>query len=705
MWLPWISSTLNSDTAAAGAQSTRWRVREQYLGGNLWPDAALLVRVQRAWNGAIRERTPCGNGSFMANTANIRAALVWSNLSRLNGAIGVSLYCATALAVLSLFAASLAVAEQRYEPAVSIEREVDTFIVNPDGSYRETLEYTERIETPKAVISEGAQYVGYPSSRETIESLEAWIIQPDGTKIVVPPESIRTQEEDTSGGSTEFSDYKYKVIIYPQVQVGSRLYWKTVSTVRPLFEGQFFQTYGLSRTVRMDHWEVDIALPIGKPLYIEQRGVAGGLVGKSADKDHYRFVYQHLTALPPEEVGVSTFDYGDVLRVSTLPDALALGKLYQGSAASKSAVTERIRALAFKLTSGFTGERERAKALYIWVSNNVRYVAVTLGNGGYAPHSADQVLSNAYGDCKDHVVLLEALLAAVGIDSTPALINSGSAYTLAQVGVFSPLNHAITYLPTLDLYVDSTAQFAPFGVLPFEETDKLAVLTSLGRIGRTPPLRADANFTHTKVSIVIHPDGSIEGNSKATMGGDYEIDSRAVRFGARGDPEDQVAKRSLSRFGETGSGSISNAVPEDIDTPYWIEGRFQLDPVANIPGRGAMQIPVGLAPGSFAGFGGRRPTLSQQQPLWPCRSQTISESYTLQFPMNVLITSIPEDASYQDDQIDFHATYRRDGQKVFVERMLVVQRPSQVCNAGDLENWRAFLVKVQRDLRSQIFYR
>ena len=76
--------------------------------------------------------------------------------------------------LLSMFQPSLALAEQRYEPPVSLERLVDTFIVKADGSYRQVMEETLRIETPRG-IRKGTQYVGYPSSRETIESIEAWI--------------------------------------------------------------------------------------------------------------------------------------------------------------------------------------------------------------------------------------------------------------------------------------------------------------------------------------------------------------------------------------------------------------------------------------------------------------------------------------------------------------------------------------------------
>jgi hypothetical protein len=95
----------------------------------------------------------------------------------------------------------------------------------------------------------------------------------------------------------------------------------------------------------------------------------------------------------------------------------------------------------------------------------------------------------------------------------------------------------------------------------------------------------------------------------------------------------------------------------------------------------------------------------RQQHPWPCASLTVSDSYSIQFPSNVSIISIPDGIAYRDEQIDFQSTYRRVGRQVFVERTLVLEYPSQVCNAEDLEHWRAFHLKLQRDLRAQVFYR
>jgi transglutaminase-like putative cysteine protease len=604
--------------------------------------------------------------------------------------------------LLQLITIPWALAEEPYVPPVTVERMVQRFNVNADGSYRQFSETIIRIDAPQAIDSFGVQRIDYASSRETIDSIEARVIQPDGGTVTVPPESIRTQDEGNSDAKG-FSDTKYKVIIFPKVRVGSRLYWKSASTVSsPVFQGQFFNAWTLSPNVSIDYWEINITFPFGKALYIENRGVDGGLEASSTEGDHYRFIYRHPTSVPPEQVAVAEEDYADLLRVSTFPDVLAVGKAYSESAKPKALVTDRIRALALSVTNGLTDDRQKAKALYRWVSKNIRYVGVWLGTGAYVPHSADEVLSNEYGDCKDHVALLQALLHAVGIDSVPVLINSGSSYTLPRVGTFT--NHVITYLPSLDLYVDSTAQFAPFGVLPYGDSDKPVILTSLNRLGKTPATHVDTNVTRTKVSMVIHADATIEGTSTATMAGVAEITSRSTRFEAKSDPQDRVVRGLLARFGETGSGSMTYVEPENLDVPYWVEGRFSLDPLANIPGPSAMRVPVGLAPGKFAAMEKAVIEQGQQHP-WPCSSTTVSEVYSIQFPSNVAITSMPRDVEYHDSRIKFQSRYRRVGQEVSVERTLIVDRPSNVCSVEDRQHWRDLYRVVQRDLRSQIFYR
>ena len=83
----------------------------------------------------------------------------------------------------------------------------------------------------------------------------------------------------------------------------------------------------------------------------------------------------------------------------------------------------------------------------------------------------------------------------------------------------------------------------------------------------------------------------------------------------------------------------------------------------------------------------------------------MSEHYIIQFPKNVRITDVPGPTNFREGPIQYKATYRQLSRQVMVDRELVVERPSQVCSASDRGHWREFNAILQRDLRSQVFYR
>ena len=99
-----------------------------------------------------------------------------------------------------------------------------------------------------------------------------------------------------------------------------------------------------------------------------------------------------------------------------------------------------------------------------------RFVEVPLrgnfpGIGRYQPHSATDVLSNDFGDCKDKHTLFAALLAAENIKAMPVLINS-SAKIDPDVPSPAQFDHVITALPQGNGYqfLDTTPEVAPYGL-------------------------------------------------------------------------------------------------------------------------------------------------------------------------------------------------------------------------------------------------
>jgi len=112
-------------------------------------------------------------------------------------------------------------------------------------------------------------------------------------------------------------------------------------------------------------------------------------------------------------------------QAATLPDAADL-----------AAHIARIRA-------EHTTPQARAVAALRLVQDEVRYLAVTLGEGGWLPSSASEVWASRQGDCKGKTVLLVAILKELGIDAVPALVSSENLPLDKYLPMVSAFDHVI----------------------------------------------------------------------------------------------------------------------------------------------------------------------------------------------------------------------------------------------------------------------
>lgn len=69
----------------------------------------------------------------------------------------------------------------------------------------------------------------------------------------------------------------------------------------------------------------------------------------------------------------------------------------------------------------------RASAALKLVQKDVRYIYIGLNGGNLTPATADETWQRRYGDCKGKTTLLLALLAELGIEAEPVLVNSSGA--------------------------------------------------------------------------------------------------------------------------------------------------------------------------------------------------------------------------------------------------------------------------------------
>ncbi|MEE9388496.1 MAG: DUF3857 domain-containing transglutaminase family protein [Paracoccaceae bacterium] len=104
----------------------------------------------------------------------------------------------------------------------------------------------------------------------------------------------------------------------------------------------------------------------------------------------------------------------------------------------------------------------RAFAALRLVQDNIRYVGMEVGAGGYFARSPESVVENAFGDCKDKSLLLTTILRDLGVDATVALVSLDQGYGVVnRLPSTQPFDHMIVgaKLDSGMFWMDPTASY------------------------------------------------------------------------------------------------------------------------------------------------------------------------------------------------------------------------------------------------------
>jgi hypothetical protein len=597
--------------------------------------------------------------------------------------------------LLLVFTGSFAIAEPTLH--ARIDRVDRTYQVNPDLSFVATIEVDATLLTARGIRDwERATYSFYPKS-QTLEVLEAWVDQPDGARIPVAEGSRFTRPSAAAQNAPGFTGSLTTTLLFPQLREGSRTHviWRlTQKTPAPL---GFNVSLEPPLETPVGTATVAITAPQNLDLHWAARG--GFVVSDTveAGQRHINARISDTRAEEPERAMVSPSDFQPLFLVSSLPDLQSLGRIYFQQSNDKATVTPQTAAQAARIAGDRHG-LDAARAVYDWVASNIRYVAVYLDpNDGWVPHAADEVLRNGYGDCKDHVVLMQALLAALGVRAEAALVDWSDRTT--DLPLWLPqFNHAIVYLPDFDWFANPTSPYARFDSLDRRMAGKTVVIaTAEGRVSRTPPMRPEENLYRMDGRVVIAADGSLSGSAKMVLSAGPEDSARAAV--AQSDSPEDLAERMLASTPEGGEGTFLPSNPRDLSRPFSVEGTWHSPHGVLFEGANAyMTTPVGLdmEPPSrlryyLSGDGPRRHGVL-------IAAGDLQWSTTLSVPAGVVFARLPADVNLHNEAGSFAATYQRVGRDLTVVRRLVIEH--SVYSAASYPALRDLLYAAIDDARS-----
>jgi lipoprotein NlpI len=256
----------------------------------------------------------------------------------------------------------------------------------------------------------------------------------------------RLEQQVLDGGET-------LLVVLADVRLGDAVEVAySVEGENPIFEGRISGGMRLAYEAPVDLLHHRWLLPAGKAVHT--RPLAGKDEPERLNEGGVQVLraVRHQVAGIPREQGtppwfkvfpaIDISEYGSWAEVDAW--AQKLFALPSPTPAPLAARAEAFRALAQK--DGLKDEALVSEVLR-FVQDEVRYLSVSLGESSHRPKPPQQTLAELLGDCKDKVVLLNALLRELGFDAKPALVsmqrNRGIRDYLPSHDVF---DHVITQL-------------------------------------------------------------------------------------------------------------------------------------------------------------------------------------------------------------------------------------------------------------------
>ncbi len=161
------------------------------------------------------------------------------------------------------------------------------------------------------------------------------------------------------------------------------------------------------------------------------------------------------------------------------------------------------------LTADATTNQEKIAILYQYLQENMRYVSVQLGIGGWQTFDADYVEKNKYGDCKALTNFMKGMLKTAGIKAYASLITAGDQRMDIEENFTSPFfNHVILNVPDEDIWLECTSTNNPVNYLGrnTENRPTLLITEKGGILTKTPAITN--NLQTGKTKIALKEDGS-----------------------------------------------------------------------------------------------------------------------------------------------------------------------------------------------------
>ena len=397
-----------------------------------------------------------------------------------------------------------------------------------DGRSRKTYRQVVQILKEDAVDNEQEQSFSYAPGHQRLTVNWIRVVKPNGEIVSAKPTHMQESDVPAEMGDPVYSDTRVIRASLSGVAVGTLVdYSYTIEELKPPRPGDFYSWWGISTGLAVGRSRFIVDVPATMKMNIHERNlrftrgetvVGGRRVFTWAAKD--------LPRIKPEPFASDSNTIYMSVAVSAPSTWHDVGAWYASLARGRYTLGPSATAKVRSLVSDARTRDDSIRAVHKWVAQDIRYVSIDLGAGGYQPRTPDTVVATGLGDCKDKATLFVAALGSIGIKAYPVLLSSSGGVD-RSVPSKDQFDHVIAAVASPAAasgytYVDLTSDLTPYGELPYSEQGSFGLVVHPD--GQTeeitfPQAPITANFSRDIITGSLSDAGTLDLHWTAEAGG------------------------------------------------------------------------------------------------------------------------------------------------------------------------------------------
>ncbi|MFL5308770.1 MAG: DUF3857 domain-containing protein [Polyangia bacterium] len=462
----------------------------------------------------------------------------------------------------------------------------------------------------------------------------------------------------------------------------------------------------VAESIPKRRWDYTLLAPASRPIHSNVPRVSGlqQSTAEEGDERLYRFAARDVPKIDTEPAMPGTGEIAPYLHVSTYASWQDVATWYWHLIEDQLTADEEVRRTARALLAPGMNDRDKVRAVHDFVVQNTRYVGLEFGIHGYKPYKVTQVLARRFGDCKDKASLMLALLREVGVPSELVLVRTRRGGRLdpapASLAIF---DHAIVYVPGLNLYLDGTAEFSGTTELPAEDQGVmvLRVGPTGGTLTETPILPASASRVERRWDIAVEAGGDARVDEKLTIRGQAAPNWRE-HYQSAGERSDRYGRVWTGRFPGARLTAVDMPAIEDREAPVVVKAASSVPHFGQPRGAHALELPIsGRDPDfvrTYARLSERHHDLVLAYP-WQHDEELV---YRLPPGWTLAAGGVPDGAARDVESAfgRFHLDVRADGAVVHVRSFLDIEKARVA--PDEYPRFRAFLGEIDSLIQERL---